>query len=260
MELRLNRSILDIGRRIWLFASLVGSHNYNLSTEESDKDYKVFILPTFDDLYKGKLFSTAVIGEKYDVDVHDTRKIIDLFAKSNINFLEVLFSEEFCVNDMVSDYTVGLLNQILEMKDSIARMNLPYLYKACIGMHQNKMKLLEKGTSGTQHLVEKYGWDTKQGMHAYRVLDFLERFMETGFEDFKQAIKYDDPSSLLSIKHGEYSLEEFREMAKKKLATIERLWPEYNKYSFDASTKKKLEEIVKEIVRTNLVWQMWEEL
>ena len=92
---------------------------------------------------------------------------------------------------MVSDYTVDLLNQILEMKDSIARMNLSYLYKACIGMHQNKMKLLEKGTSGTQHLVEKYGWDTKQGMHAYRVLDFLERFLETGFEDFKQAIKYD---------------------------------------------------------------------
>ena len=30
---------------------LVGSHNYNLNTEESDKDWKVFLYPSFDNLY-----------------------------------------------------------------------------------------------------------------------------------------------------------------------------------------------------------------
>ena len=39
--------------RQWLIKALVGSHNYNLNTETSDKDYKVFVLPTFNELYKG---------------------------------------------------------------------------------------------------------------------------------------------------------------------------------------------------------------
>ena len=36
---------MDFGGRTVAFKSLVGSHNYNLNTPESDKDYKVFVLP-----------------------------------------------------------------------------------------------------------------------------------------------------------------------------------------------------------------------
>lgn len=39
--------------------AIVGSHNYNLNTDTSDKDYKYFVLPTFDELYCGKFFSRA---------------------------------------------------------------------------------------------------------------------------------------------------------------------------------------------------------
>ena len=35
---------MDFGGRTVLFQSLVGSHNYNLNTETSDKDYKIFLL------------------------------------------------------------------------------------------------------------------------------------------------------------------------------------------------------------------------
>ena len=42
-----------------LFRVLTGSHNYNMNTPESDKDYKIFVLPTFDDLYHGKEFSNV---------------------------------------------------------------------------------------------------------------------------------------------------------------------------------------------------------
>ena len=69
------------------------------------------------------------------------------------------------------------------------KMNLKYLYDACIGMHYNKMKYLEKGTEGTKHLVEKYGYDTKQAVHAWRILDFLRAFADNEFTDFIKTIK-----------------------------------------------------------------------
>ena len=37
--------------------ALVGSHNYNLNDESSDRDYKVFVFPNFGDLYKGKRYT-----------------------------------------------------------------------------------------------------------------------------------------------------------------------------------------------------------
>ena len=51
------RDAFNFGERKVVFKALVGSHNYNLNDETSDKDYKYFVLPTFDDLYTGKMFS-----------------------------------------------------------------------------------------------------------------------------------------------------------------------------------------------------------
>ena len=57
-------------------AVIVGSHNYNLTTENSDKDYKLFILPEFEDLYSGNLFSTPnVVSSTMDYDIHDIRQL-----------------------------------------------------------------------------------------------------------------------------------------------------------------------------------------
>ena len=85
---------MDLGGRKELFRALVGSHNYN-NTPESDKDYKIFIAPTFDDLYFNKQFSNSIIGETEDYDIHDIRKVSHLWWKANVNFIEVLFSKIF---------------------------------------------------------------------------------------------------------------------------------------------------------------------
>lgn len=205
--------MMDFGGRKELFRVLVGSHNYSLNTPESDKDYKVFVLPTFDDLYSGKEFSKSYIGETEDFDVHDIRKVSHLWWKANVNFLEVLFTQESVVNTNLSPNTLRYLDIIAQHKREIARMNLPYLYDACIGMHLNKVKMIDKGTEGTQHLVDKFGYDTKQAMHSLRVLDFLKRFADDGFNDFKKAIWYDDGDIdkkwLLSVKDGLFAKEDF---------------------------------------------------
>lgn len=241
-----------------LFRALVGSHNYNLNTEESDKDYKVFVLPTFDDLYHNKTYSKSIIGEEQDLDIHDIRKVSQLWWKSNVNFLEVLFSEEVIINDSLSESTKELLNQLFELKDEIAKMNLPYLYHACMGMCHSKMKDIKKGTSGTQHLVDQYGFDTKQGLHVIRILDFLQRFADNEFNNFKSVVTYqnNDPFKrfLLEIKKGKYSLQEFEECAFDMYEEVKSEYKDkYGNMKPNQETQDKVIEIVKQIVKNELL-------
>ena len=246
---------MDLGGRKVLFKALVGSHNYNLNTPDSDRDYKLFVCPTFDDLYFKKQFSDSYVGE-VDYGAHDVRHVSHLWWKANVNFLEVLFSVDFLFNDEVSDKTKFLLLNVYDMKEELARMNLPYLYDACVGMHINKKRLVEKATSGTQHLLDEFGFDTKQAMHSLRILDFLERYAKRKFSNFKEAIWYEDGEKakdfLLEVKHGKYSKEKYYEFAEKKLKVVEGLKPTYKSQTPDEKTKHKLVALTKEVVRLEL--------
>lgn len=197
--------IID-GRKV-LLKSSVGSVNYNLTNKDSDKDYKYFVMPTFDDIYNGKYFSKGVVGEEVDYTVHDIRKLTHLLEKGNINFIEVLFA-----NDMEYDKSIEWL---INNRDMYSTLNVPYLYDACIGTHFQKMKLLFKGTSGTQKFVDMFGYDTKQAMCAYRMLDFIRRFVDFHF-DFKKAITYEDGTKekaiLMGLKEGRYTLTQFLDL------------------------------------------------
>lgn len=247
---------LTAGRKV-LFHALVGSHNYGLNTSESDKDYKVFVAPTFDDLYFNSQFSKAYIGDVADYDIHDIRKVSSLWWKANVNFIEVLFSNEFVINHELDSKTKSLIEEILYIKDDIARMNLPYLYDACIGMHITKKKLIDKGTEGTQHLVEKYGFDTKQAMHSIRILYVLSRFAYNGFTDFKEAIWFGNEIAtkhwLLDIKNGRFTKEQYLEIADRTLKATERLRDTYKSQRPNQETHDKLIKLTKEIVKVSIL-------
>ena len=172
--------------------------------------------------------------------------------KANINFIEVLFSEEqFIENTLEGNY----LLKIIKNKNELAKMNLPYLWDACIGMHYNKFKLLQKGTKGTQYLVDKYGYDTKQAQHCYRVLDFLERYYNNSFSDFKQAIWYNDGRErdlLIDIKHGKFTLNKFIEMVQSKREDIGKLKNYYKLYEPNTDLYYWLNKQIKEIIKISL--------
>jgi uncharacterized protein len=236
--------------------ALVGSHNYNLATPESDKDYKVFVLPTFEDLYKGNMYSNQSIGEKEDLDVHDIRKLSNLFFKSNINFIEVLYSKELIIPKEISVEQIELIRKLLSKREDIVRMNLPHLFNACGGMYINKMKLLEKGTEGTQHLVDEFGYDTKQALHAYRVLNFIDRFAQTDFNDFFKAMTYsgEEKSFMLEIKRGFFELENFRNFITfyhdSKFKTLKN---KYHSFKPNQDLKEEIDDIIMQLVKNSLL-------
>ncbi|GCD11765.1 nucleotidyltransferase domain-containing protein [Clostridium tagluense] len=239
------------------FRALVGSWNYNLNEESSDRDYKLFLIPTFDDLYTNHQFSKSIIGELEDFDCHDIRKVSNLWWKANVNFLEVLFTEELLVNIELTSKSKHCINELFKNKDKIVIMNLPYLFNACVGMHITKKNDIDKGTEGTKHLIKMHGYETKMAMHSIRILDFLIRFANQGFKDFKKAIWYelDDPKRLLllDIKHGKYTKEQYLEMATYMQNLVE---TEYKNFYMDKTvnidTNEAILTLVKEIIKEEL--------
>lgn len=230
-----------------LITASVDSVNYNLNDENSDRDYKQFVCPTFDDLYYNKQYSKSYTSEFVDYTVHDIRKLSYLLYKSNINFIELLFAQEM-------EFIVGL-EWLKDNRDELATMNLPYLYTACVGMSIEKMKRLHKGTTTTQALVDKYGYDTKQAMCAYRVLDFLDRIINTDF-NFGKAIYYsageDNHNVLMKMKRGEYK-EEFLKLYENKKQQVDKYKESFRGKKIKEDVKEELDKVVKKVVIRNLI-------
>lgn len=231
--------------------SLVGSHNYNLANEESDKDYKVFVLPTFDDLYTGKQYKKQTVTDEEDHDIKDVRKLIDLLFKSNINYLEVLASNELIIPEGLPE-----IEAILARRDDIFKMNLPYFFNACKGMYHQKMALLNKGTEGTQHLVDKFGYDTKQATHAFRCLDVARRYAESNFTDFPSAMRYkgQELAFVKEIRQGYLSQEVFEKFVKTYYETcFLPLEDKFKAQRVNVELKEELETLVMNLIKRKLV-------
>ncbi|PEA25848.1 hypothetical protein CN984_12045 [Bacillus cereus] len=193
--------------RKMLLQALTGSHNYNLATEGSDKDYKIFTASTFDDLYTGNRYKKNIITELIDKDIKDIRQLPELLWKSNIAYMEILFSKDI--------FAVSKLHHLLAVRDEIARINLPQLFKSTGGMHNERLKRLEKPTDGTQHLVDKYGYNTKEAMHDIRSMKLIVDFEANGFTNYEEALRYDDyeRKAILDIKNGSFTKDEFIKFA-----------------------------------------------
>ena len=181
--------------------ALVGSHNYNLNTPKSDKDYKYFVWPTFEDLYRNQEYHKEVVTNTEDYTIHDIRKLPSLLWKANLNFIEILYSRELSGNSTLIDY-------LTENREKLATMNLPRLYAASMGTSIQKEKLMLMDSPARHEAIQTYGYDPKSAHHAIRVVDFLTRYYKTRY--FASAFWYEQDSmrrdALLWFKEGEFSL------------------------------------------------------
>ena len=237
-----------------LFRALVGSWNYGLNVNGSDKDYKVFLLPTFKDLYKGDVFSHDTISEVEDLSYQDIRKLGKLLFKANVNWLEILFSKEVVFNQLLTIEEAELINEIFDIKDDLATMNLSYLYDACIGMHIEKVKKLYHYSESCEYMKELYGYNVKEALHAYRILHLLKRFADNGFKDFEKILVYETGTSdyeyMMKIRNGEISEEMMiRTLSGMKIYLEEEYKELYHSQSVREDIKLKLDEIIYELVK-----------
>lgn len=118
------------GRRI-ILAGLFGSQNYGVDTPESDFDYKIYVIPTKEDIMQKGFIGERIKTDKGINEYYDIRSLPDHLFKTSINFMEVLFSVDL--------YYTYEAEWFIKNREEIARINLPYLYRTTMGMINSKL-------------------------------------------------------------------------------------------------------------------------
>lgn len=187
------------GRKV-VFSALTGSHNYHLNTEHSDKDYKHFVLPTFDDLYSRKEFYADEVTPTEDYTVSDLRKFASLLYKGNPAYLEVLFAEE---KQYAPEFQF-----LLDNREELVYSVRFRMFNASMGMYHEKMRKLHEVSQEGAHYNYEQGYDGKQAHHAMRLLQMLTEFART--QSFEHSFRYEASAKqalMLELKRGEPTYE-----------------------------------------------------
>ena len=161
----------------WFVICLQGSQNYNMADAESDIDSKVLVIPSLEDIVLNRkpISHTLEMPDNQEhVDCKDVREYFKIFRKSNINFVEILFTDYFIVNNKYYD----LWNRLRENAEGLARIN-PYAAVSCMkGMASEKRHALCHEYPSRMPWIEKFGYDPKQLSHLARINYFIKWYIE----------------------------------------------------------------------------------
>lgn len=168
---------LDVYDKDWFVICLQGSQNYGMSDESSDIDTKLLLVPSLNDLVlntKPISHTLEMPDNQEHVDCKDVRDYFKIFRKSNINFVEILFTDYWVVNHKYYDLWAELRNRAEEL----ARIN-PYAAVSCMkGMAAEKRHALCHEYPSRMLWIEKYGYDPKQLSHLMRICHFLKMYID----------------------------------------------------------------------------------
>lgn len=169
----------------WFVLCLQGSQNYGIADEDSDIDSKMLLIPSLEDIVLNKktISHTLEMPDNQEhVDCKDVRDYFKIFRKSNINFVEILFTDYWIVNHKYADLWLELRRR----NEELARIN-PYAAVSCMkGMASEKYHALCHEYPSRMPWIEKYGYDPKQLSHLMRICHFLKQYIDG--EPYKNCI------------------------------------------------------------------------
>lgn len=193
---------------------LQGSQNYNndIYTEEymSDIDTKAIILPTFEDFVKGNapVSTTLILENNEHIDVKDIRIMFDVLQKSNVNFLEILFTKFKIINPKYKE----LISPIFENAERLAMADKKQLLNCIVGMAKQKYCALKHPYPTIKDKIDKFGYDPKQLNHIIRMNYFIKRILAG--ETFESSLnEIDRKDYLIAVKKGMYDIAKAEEIA-----------------------------------------------
>lgn len=178
-----------------------GSQNYNLDVYDddymSDIDSKAIVLPRFEDFVDGKepVSTTAILDNNEHIDIKDIRTMFDVMKKSNINFLEILFTDFYILNPKYSTE----FKKVISNAEKLAFANIKSLLNSICGMSMQKLIALKHPYPTIIDKINKFGYDPKQLHHIYRLNQFLKSIIQG--KSFKECLISVD-KNLIDIKKG----------------------------------------------------------
>jgi len=232
---------------------LQGSQNYNNDIYDddyqSDIDSKAIVLPTFEDFVGGKepVSTTLVLENDEHIDVKDIRKMFDVLLKSNVNFLEILFTKYKIINEKY----IEQIQTLLDNAERIAMSDKKQLLNCIVGMEKQKYVALKHPYPSIKDKIDKFHYDPKQLTHIIRLNYFIKRILNG--ETFSNALnEIDRKNYLVSVKKGMYDLETAEKIANEFDAETYKLKQEAfenNEYVIDNFAKELYDKIKYNILK-----------
>lgn len=146
---------------------LYGSQNYNLSDFNSDKDYKVIMMPEFEDLYNNKQVSKADLPSSYDPEhysVMDARIFAKRLYEGNFNAIELVFSTMYA----------GVGEFITYLNDAMSLYNKGYIWYVWNNFTRVVKALIYSS-------FDRYGINRKTVSRAIFMTNFIEYIADNNF-------------------------------------------------------------------------------
>lgn len=245
----LNQNPKDIDMNRKVFWGLQGSQNYGLSTEKSDVDTKLLVMPSFEDLALNNqpLSTTRVMEDNSHLDIKDARLYLDTLKKQNVNFIELLFTGYYVTNDLYAKSW----NKLINKREDIARYSRKRTMMAMCGIAHNKANMFLRGSS--EGFDEKLGYDPKQLYQLGRVVEFIERY-DKDEESYAEMLRSRHREELLSWKRGDLPVEKALESVKQLSAITNAYFDKYSKMAtdFNPAVDELFDEVKLEIMETYL--------
>ena len=244
----------------WFVICLQGSQNYGIADLDSDIDSKMLILPTLKDLvlnYKAISHTLEMPDNKEHIDIKDTREYFKIFRKSNINFVEILFTDWYLTNPMYTD----LWLELRRFREELARIN-PYAAISCMkGMASEKLHALCHEYPSRMEYINKFGYDPKQLSHLIRIKYFIVEYVKG--EEYKNCIYPKDEEFrryLLDVKRNgvgsALKAKELAEITFEDICQVANTWRNYYKNENDSFADQKLNDVLYELMERNIKNQL----
>ena len=231
-----------------------GSGNYGLDYEDSDVDTKCVLAPSLRELAESKMTSVTYVRENDEhIDFKDIRMMLETFKKSNLNFLEILYTKYYIINPIYETEW----NKLVEVRDSIVSMNLPSLIKSMKGIASEKYHALEHRYPSRIEWLDKFSYDPKQLHHLFRIKEFMHRWING--ESFDRCLISVEPEWLVDVKKGKYNLEDARRYSKGSMDFIQEMYERYLKTcdnTINESIYKLFDNVSYNIIKTAITLEL----
>ena len=186
---------------------LIGSQNYGISTEKSDVDSIILILPSFKSMATAatpiSTCHTFENGEK--CHLLDIRLFVKNFKKYSLNYLEVLFTKYYVINTLY----LKEWRELVKERELLAKANPEKLYTCLKGMAYGYWV---KGNIDNQ----------KRLRNVLRIQFLLENFHQNSFEYCLTKSEANRHNSCLLLEDGFYTFDNLCEDAIGKLEKLDK--------------------------------------
>lgn len=182
-----------------------------------DKDTMAICVPDISHYFGLRQFGSRGTREikkmEWDIVIYEAKKALSLLKQGNPNVLSLLWTDEIIKTTIAG-------NLLRSNRDLFAGK---HVYDSFVGYAHAQLSKMQKyaheGYMGAKRklLVERFGYDPKNAAHLIRLLRMGSEFLKTG----ELIVKRPDADELLSIKRGEWELEDVKDVADKLFLSIE---------------------------------------